>query len=102
VDFSAMTTPIEAHIGAKGLGWIRQAATYVFKFGKRIATLEERVTALEDALKKQPADACPYCGERGMRLSKQSLLMGDPGKQWTQDVWTCEKCGRKETRRKKL
>jgi predicted NAD/FAD-dependent oxidoreductase len=30
---------------------------YVFKLAKRIATLEERVTELENALKKQPADA---------------------------------------------
>ena len=34
----------------------------------RAATLEARVTALEEALAKQPADVCPYCGERAVRV----------------------------------
>jgi ribosomal protein L37AE/L43A len=97
-DFSAMNTPAEIGMSAKALGWLKR----LWQYGERIGTLESRVTTLEEALKIQPADACPYCGARAMRLSEQSPLMGDPGKQWTQDVWTCKECGKSERRRKKL
>jgi hypothetical protein len=34
--------------------------------------------------------------------SSPGHLMGDQGKQWWQDVWTCEKCGKTQTRHHKL
>ena len=73
-----MSTPIEAY----GFGWLKRAFTYFEKFAKRYATLEERVTALEEALKKQPADACEFCGERAMRKTEAGPLMGNQGTQW--------------------
>jgi ribosomal protein L37AE/L43A len=97
-----MVTPIEASAGKTLVGWIKNGADKLFKYGKRIATLEERVSALENALKTLPPEACPFCGERAMRLQEQSGLMGDPGKQWTEEIWRCEKCGKKYYEREKL
>jgi hypothetical protein len=88
-----MTPPAESHRTPESIwGWITHIATYIFKLGKRIATLESRVTALEETLKTAPADACPFCGELAMRLTEQSRLLGNPGQQWTDETWTCEKC----------
>ncbi|MFZ2065267.1 MAG: hypothetical protein WAV27_04735 [Xanthobacteraceae bacterium] len=89
-----MTTPIETWAGKKAWDWIKGRATYLVSSAKRYAELEQRVTALENALKTQPADVCPYCGERAMRLKEQSGLMGDPGKQWKREFWHCDKCGK--------
>jgi uncharacterized protein with PIN domain len=90
-----MTTPIELGAAKKTFDWLKNGATYVFRLAKRIATLEERVTALEDALKNAPADACPYCGERALRLSHQSsTAMGTHPKRWTEETWTCGKCNK--------
>jgi len=97
-----MITTAETSFVARFFGPVKRAFSFVFALGKRIATLEARVSALEQALGTQPADACPYCGERAMRLSKQSMLMGNQGKQWTEDDWTCKECGKTERRRKKL
>jgi len=97
-----MTTPVEAGVGKKALDWVKDGATYIFRLVKRIATLEERVTALENALKKQPPDSCPYCGERGMRLAEQSALLGNQGSQWTEEDWNCEKCGKTYRKRTPL
>jgi hypothetical protein len=88
-----MVTPVEAHAGKKALDWIKGGTTYLWKLGKRIATLEERVTALEDALKTAPPDACPYCGKRALRLTSQgTFAMGDHPKRWTEGTWTCGEC----------
>jgi ribosomal protein L37AE/L43A len=73
-----------------------------FGITKRFATLEERVTALENDLKMQPPEACPFCGERGMRLLQQSPLLGNQGSQWTDEIWNCEKCGKKYHKRQPL
>jgi uncharacterized protein with PIN domain len=97
-----MVTPVETTITGKVFDWGKRWATHIFQFGKRIATLEERVTALEEALKKAPAEACSYCGERAVRLSKQSVLKGEPGKQWTEDTWTCSACGKSYIERERL
>jgi hypothetical protein len=97
-----MVTPAEVHVGQRALDWIKRGAIYLFKLGKRIATLEERVTALEEALKTAPPDACPFCGERAMRLREQSGVMGNPGKQWTEEIWNCAKCGKNYTERQKI
>jgi uncharacterized protein with PIN domain len=97
-----MTTPIEAGVIWRGWLSIKHGLTYVFVLGKRIATLEARVTALEEALQKQPPDACPYCGERAMRLTEQSGLLGNQGSQWTEETWTCGKCGKRYYEREKL
>jgi hypothetical protein len=47
-----MTTPVEAHLGWKWLLSSKNALTRVFAYGKRIATLEARVTVLEATLAK--------------------------------------------------
>jgi hypothetical protein len=95
-----MVTPVEAHAGKKALDWVKGGATYLWRLGKRIATLEERVTALEQQLKTAPADACPYCGERAMRLTKQpSMIKGDHPKRWTEEIWTCGACKQNYTER---
>lgn len=91
-------TPAERQLFFHAVDWAKR----VFAIGKRVATLEARVLALEDALGKQPADACHFCGERAMRKTASGHLMGDQGRQWWQDVWTCEKCGKTETRNFKL
>jgi ribosomal protein L37AE/L43A len=93
-----MTGPAEASVIWRGWLLIKRGLTYVFVLGKRIATLEARVTALEEALGKQSADACPYCGERAMRKTKDGMLFGPPGKQSKQDVWTCKSCNGVEKR----
>jgi hypothetical protein len=97
-DDLAMTTPIEVHAGARVLGQIKHAATYIFQLGKRIATLEGRVTILEAALAKQPADACPFCGERAMRKTVDGRLFGGAPNQWKEDSWTCNVCNQTEKR----
>lgn len=91
-----MTGPIETAVSKGAWDWIKNNAKQVFEFGKRIATLEERVTALEEALKTQPANACPFCGERAMRKTEDGRLLGSPGQQWKTDVWTCKTCGQTE------
>jgi hypothetical protein len=97
-----MTTPLEASGLWKAWPSIKHGLTYIFVLGKRIATLEARVTALEESLAKQPADACPFCGERAMRLTEQSSLFGNQGSQWTEETWTYEKCEKKYYEREKL
>jgi DNA-directed RNA polymerase subunit RPC12/RpoP len=95
-----MVTPVEAHAGKKAFDWIKGASTYLWRLGKRIATLEERITALEQQLKTAPADACPYCGERAMRLAKQHYMVkGDHPKRWTEEDWICGSCTQKYTKK---
>jgi len=89
-----MTTPVEFHFGWK---WFKNAFTRVYDYGKRLAALEARVTTLENALKKQPADACPFCGARAMRKTEDGRLWGG-AKQWKNDVWTCQECKKTEIR----
>jgi ribosomal protein L37AE/L43A len=93
-----MLTPAGMSLGTKIVAWAKRTIL----FGKRIATLEARLAAIEDALAKQPADACPFCGERAMRMTHAGHLLGDQGRQWWEDVWTCEKCGKAQPRRHKL
>jgi uncharacterized protein with PIN domain len=95
-------TPIEISFGAKAISFVRKYWGRVFVSPKRVATLEERISALEESLKTAPPDACPYCGERAMRLTYQSSLLGNQGHQWTEETWTCEKCGKKYSEREKL
>ena len=95
-------TPIEISFGAKAIGFVRKYWGRVFVSPKRVATLEERITALEESLKAAPPDACPYCGERAMRLFRQSGVMGNPGKQWTEEDWVCGKCDKKYIDRQPL
>jgi ribosomal protein L37AE/L43A len=90
-----MITPAETW---KWLLSSKNALIRVFAYGKQIATLEARVTALEATLAKQPADACPNCGERAMRRTSAGMIMRSVKYQWREDVWTCEKCAEKETR----
>lgn len=97
-----MTTPVEASFLWKGWNTTKAGFSYVFALWKRVSTLESRVTALEQELKTAPPDACPYCGERAMRLKEQLGVMGDPGKQWTEEIWLCGKCGKKYTERQPL
>jgi hypothetical protein len=92
-----MTTPVEAHFGWKWLVAAKNALTRVFAYSKQIAMLEARVSALEATLAKQPADACPFCGDRAMRKT-QDALHWSGAKQWKQDVWTCQACKKTEIR----
>jgi uncharacterized protein with PIN domain len=90
-----MVTPIELSTFTRVLDRLKGAATYLWRLGTCIATLEERVTHLEEALKTAPAAACPYCGERAMRLRDQDLTVrGDRPKRWTEETWTCSKCNK--------
>jgi ribosomal protein L37AE/L43A len=74
--------------------WVKEGIELI----RRIASLEARVTALEEAQGSQMPDACPKCGERAMRRAQPGRLLGPGGNQWRQDVWKCEKCGDEETR----
>ena len=87
-------TPVEV----PGLRWFRQGFTYVFRIATHYATLEQRVTALERALKKQFPGTCPYCSGPGMRKTGHGLLKEIQGELWRTDVWTCQDCKRTEER----
>ena len=93
-----MTGTVE--VGVLWRAWLatKHGATYLFVLGKRIATLEARVTELEATLEKQPPDACPKCGERAMRLENTWGLRGSGADQRRIDGWKCEKCGHQEQR----
>jgi hypothetical protein len=71
----------------------------VWLYITRVAALEKRVTKLEEALAKQPADACPRCGERALRAETAGgVTKGEPPKQYREDTWKCEKCRWRERR----
>jgi hypothetical protein len=75
--------------GKRVLAWAKS----LFALGKRLATLEARVSALEAVLGKHPPD-----GEREMRKNANSPGVVDAGRARRLDVWICEKCGRSEER----
>ena len=87
-----------------GIGEVKAAQTgwKWFKSGlafwKRIATLEERVSALEIAAKERKPDGCPACGAIAMRRESTSGVMGSDGKQYRLEGWKCGKCGQWEER----
>jgi hypothetical protein len=62
------------------------------------AELEGRITALEIALRKAPGEACPYCGEREMRLKKTSGPIGSGRGTWRREIWVCKACGKEDWR----
>jgi ribosomal protein L37AE/L43A len=93
-----MATPVEAHFGLKWLVSVKNALTRVFAYGKQIAILGARVTALEAKLEKHPPDTCQFCGELAMRKTSAGMIMRVAQNHWREDVWTCEKCAQKETR----
>lgn len=75
--------------------WTKNA----FDYAKRIAAIESRVRALEKSLERHPADACPKCGERALRLSRAGgVIKGGGPNHWREDVWQCEKCAHHEKR----
>jgi hypothetical protein len=51
--------------------------------------LEERVTSLESALARFPAEGCPFCGARAFRL-----LHVDMNGQ--REFWHCDECQQKK------
>jgi hypothetical protein len=91
---SAMLIPIDGRLLGRGLAWGKRT----FAFAKRIATLEARVAALEEALAKQPPEACPFCGERAMRKTFAGPAIGGATSASRLDRWKCEKCGEEEPR----
>jgi hypothetical protein len=93
------STPVE-YVGLKtAIGWLRKYGKEALEYGKRIATLEARVKALEDQLKAVPPDACLFCGERAMRLTKRpSMVKGSRPNLWTEEVWTCGACTKTYTK----
>jgi hypothetical protein len=77
--------------------WLLDWAKNALAYGKRIATLEARVTTLEaDLHETHPAQVCEFCGRRGMRKT----LSYDPTEfnEKRKEVWTCRECGRSEDR----
>jgi uncharacterized protein with PIN domain len=70
--------------------------------GERLAELggelRERMTALEAALQKYPGEACPFCGERTLRLKKASGPIGSGRGTWRRETWVCEACGKEDWR----
>jgi hypothetical protein len=94
-------TPVE-YAGLKtAISWLRKYGKEALEYGKRIATLEQRVSDLEaQRTDSAPAEHCRYCGERAVRLSDQSnYAKGTHPKRWTEETWTCGKCGKKDIRR---
>ena len=79
-------------LGKQAIGFIRRGAA----MAARIATLESRVTELEEKLEKQNPDACPGCGERAMRRTETGHL--SQANSARRDLWTCQKCGQAEHR----
>jgi uncharacterized protein with PIN domain len=61
-------------------------------------SLLERMTALETALQSCPGEACPYCGERTLRLKKASGPIGSGRGTWRRETWVCEACGKEDWR----
>jgi ribosomal protein L37AE/L43A len=97
-ESSAMATLMEGHVFGKLTGWAKNAFTLV----KRVATLEARVTALEQGKGGTTPYDCPYCTERGMRKTKDGRVLGGAPYKWKEDVWTCQKCGKTEVRTVRL
>jgi len=64
----------------------------------KVDQLEMRVAALESALAKHPGDACPYCGERGMRMIWSSGIQYGAKEKYREEQWKCEACGKMEER----
>jgi len=79
------------------LDWARS----VFAYGKRIATLETRVSALEaDLHGKHPPEVCESCGARGMRrviAFEPEVSYGGVNPR-RKETWTCRECGQSEDR----
>jgi hypothetical protein len=46
----------------------------------KVSELEQRITALEDRLKRAPGEACPKCGELEFRTTKTEPIPGQLGK----------------------
>jgi uncharacterized protein with PIN domain len=69
---------------------------------QRITTLEAelrgRMAAVETALQRCPGEACPYCGERALRLKKASRPIGSGRGTWRRETWVCGACGREDWR----
>ena len=62
-----------------------------------VDALKQRVAGLEQKLSgKWPADVCKFCGERAVRMS--GTRGPNSHTHISEQIWTCEKCGRKETR----
>ena len=68
----------------------------------RADALEKRIEALEARLERVPGLSCDKCGEPAMRLTTQGRVMGGHTNHWSNDTWTCEKCGHTEMRRRVL
>jgi predicted RNA-binding Zn-ribbon protein involved in translation (DUF1610 family) len=89
-----MTTPVEGHILGKVTGWAKSA----FSLVKRVATLEARVTALEQGKGGTSPFDCPYCTERTMRKAKDGRVLGSAPNKWKEDIWACQNCNQTEVR----
>jgi hypothetical protein len=57
---------------------------------RRLSELDERVTALEQALAgNRPADGCRFCGERAVRLQSSQATSDE---RLVQEQWHCSAC----------
>ena len=64
----------------------------------KVDQLEARIAALESALAKRPADGCPYCGERAMRMIWSSGIQYGAKDKYREEQWRCASCGKMEER----
>jgi len=79
-------------------GFFKSAKEWV----ERLTHLEERVTALEEKLLRVPANGCPFCGERAMRLKESLGPLGYGDKKYQQETWECNACGKMEPKIKRF
>jgi aminoglycoside phosphotransferase len=83
---------------------VRPTVIAQWKRGQRMVSrlddLEKRVGALEKSLERQPAEACPFCGELAMRLDwAGGAIAADGGRSSTRlERWKCRSCGQSESR----
>jgi ribosomal protein L37AE/L43A len=80
-----MTTPVEVSTLWSIWNRTKQGLGFVRRRFEKIAALEARVTALEAALARCPAEGCPFCGARAFRL-KEVMMRGE------MEVWQCGEC----------
>jgi hypothetical protein len=79
-----------------------QAISNVWSRGRksigRMNDLETRISTLEDRLKKQPPDACLFCGELAMRMWYSGPPILDRMPISRIEDWRCSSCGKEERR----
>lgn len=65
----------------------------------KIEALETRLAALEQLLETCPAECCPYCGVRAMRMDRQEARYNGQDVAGYNEIWNCADCGKSLTKR---